>query len=254
MSRPALRILGLTSLLYSASLLAGCYAPTGSDAGSGGASGSGAAAGNTGGSLIGDGGNGGLDPGNTGGGLNPGTPNSGACPQAPICDDASITPAETAVFTADGAFTGALCVHEPHLSDSNGVGAMYPMNWLRPRFRWVGAGTETVYEVRLRAVGQSYDLVAYTRAPQWLMPQDLWETIAKGVQNTDITVFVRGASGSTLTGMSGTFRITPALAGGSMVFWGTESSVVAAGTSRLYGFTMGDEAVVNTLSTEQVTS
>src|SRR5690606_38169043 len=48
--------------------------------------------------------------------------------------------------------------------------------------------------------------------------------------------------------------VVPVLAGGSMVFWGTSSSVVSPGSSQLYGFTMGDEAVVETLSAEQVTS
>jgi len=253
MTRPALRILGLTSLLSSTWILAACSAGV-SD--SDGTPGSGSSTSNSGGSgPTGSGGGGGfVPPENTGGGLDPGTPNSGAFPEAPFYDDPAITPAETAVFTEDGAFSGPLCVFEPHLSDSKGVGALFPMNWLRPRFRWQGSGTETIYEVRLRAAGQSHDLVAYTREPQWLMPQDTWDTIAEGVQNVDITVIVRGADGPSLNGMQGTFRITPALAGGSMVFWGTESSVVAAGASSLYGFTMGDEAVVDTLATPQVTS
>jgi len=190
--------------------------------------------------------------GDGGSGLNPGTPNSGAFPSEPIFD-AGVDASEVTVFTADGAFTGPLCVFEPHLSDANGVGALYPMNWLRPRFRWTGGGSETVYEIRLEAEGQNADMVVYTHETQWLMPPDLWDTIAKGVQNTDITVTVRGAAGASLSGMSGTFRITPALAGGSMVFWGTESSVVAAGTSQLYGFTMGDEVVADILDTTQLT-
>jgi hypothetical protein len=37
-----------------------------------------------------------------------------------------------------------------------------------------------------------------------------------------------------------------------MVFWGTSSSVVGPDTSRLYGFTMGDEAVTDVLGAEQV--
>lgn len=252
MTRP-LRLLGLTSLLTATAALSGCYAASTDSDNSGGSPGSGST-GNSGGSP-GDGGGGGfIPPENTGGGINPHPPDSNAFPAAAFYDDASITEADTAVFTADGAFSGALCVFEPHLSDSKGVGALFPMNWLRPRFRWAGAGGETLYEVRLRADTQANDLVAYTRSTQWLMPQETWDAIAKGVQNVDITVIVRGASGGSLTGMQGTFRITPALAGGSMVFWGTESSVVAAGTSRLYGFTMGDEAVVDTLDASQVTS
>ncbi len=108
---------------------------------------------------------------------------------------------------------------------------------------------------RLRADGQANDLVAYTKSAQWLMPQETWDKISKGVQNVDITVDRSAARpAARRRACRGTFRITPALAGGSMVFWGTESSVVAAGASRLYGFTMGDEAVVDTLATEQVTS
>ena len=253
MSRLASPLFGLTSLLCSTSILAGCsagadpYATGGASPGTGSAPGTGGG----GGLVIGTGGGGsGIDP----GGLDPGTPDAGAFPAAPIMDG-TIDQAATAAFTADGAFAGSsLCVFEPHLSDAKGAGAMYPMNWLRPRFRWQGMGNETLYEIRLRAEGQNNDLVVYTQSTQWLMPQDLWATIAKGVQNTDITVIIRGVSGGTLNGMSGTFRITPALAGGSMVFWGTESSVVAAGSSRLYGFTVGDEAVVDTLDASQVTS
>jgi hypothetical protein len=250
MSRSAFRLLfGLTSLFTCVAAMSGCYAGTDPN-GSGGGSGAGGPSGTGGGINLGSGG--GLNLG-SGGGINPGTPNAGAFPSEPIYD--GVDPTEVAAFTEDGAFTGtSLCVFEPHLSDAKGAGALYPMNWLRPRFRWAGTGTETVYEIRLRAAGQNSDLKVYTHGTQWLMPQDLWDTIAAGVQNTDITVYVRGLTGSTLNGMSGTFRITPALAGGSMVFWGTESSVVAAGTSQLYGFTVKDEAVVNTLTATQVTS
>src|SRR6187549_3861283 len=117
------RLLGLTSLLSCVWLLSGCYA--GDDpSGTGGVhSGTGSAPGTGGGGGIILGSGGGID---VGGGIDPGPTNPGAFPAAPIYDG-TIDPAATAVFTADGAFTGPLCVFEPHLSDSKGVGAMYPM-------------------------------------------------------------------------------------------------------------------------------
>ncbi len=173
-----------------------------------------------------------------------------AFPADPIFDG-GITAPETDIFADPEQFAPGVCVFEPHLSDANGAGALYPMNWLRPRFRWTGSGTETIWEIRLTAKSQTNALRAYTRDTQWLLPKELWEKIASGVLD-DITVTVRGSGPSGITGMRGDFRITPALAGGSMVFWGTSSSVVTQSSSRLYGFTMGDEAVTDVLGAEQV--
>lgn len=173
-----------------------------------------------------------------------------AFPAEPLLDE-GITAAETEVFANPEEFSPGVCVHEPHLSDANGVGALYPMNWLRPRVRMTGTGDETLWEIRLSAESQTNDLRAYTRNTEWLLPKEAWEKIAAGVLD-EITMTVRGHGPSGITGMRGTFRITPALAGGSMVFWGTSSSVVEAGSSRLYGFTMGDEAVADLLGAEDV--
>lgn len=176
-------------------------------------------------------------------------PNGSAFPAAPVLVGA--TEADAGPFADPNNFQpGSVCVHEPHLSDSKGVGALFPENWLRPRFRWTG--TADTWEIRLSAESQGNDLVVYTKDTQWIMPKEMWDTIAKGVPD-EITVTIRGNSGGTIIGQQGTFRITPALAGGSMVFWGTSSSVVESGSSRLYGFSMGDEAVVDTLRAEQVT-
>src|SRR5690554_135073 len=164
-------------------------------------------------------------------------PDPHAFPADPLVAE-GISPAETEVFADPEQFSPGVCVHEPHLSDANGVGALFPMNWLRPRFRWTGAGDETLWEIRWSASSQMNDLRAYTRNTEWLLPKETWEKIASGVVD-EITVTVRGHGPSGITGMRGTFRITPALAGGSMVFWGTSSSVVESGSSRLYGFTMG---------------
>lgn len=171
-------------------------------------------------------------------------------PSEPILED-GITTAEIEVFSDPEQFSPGVCVYEPHLSDANGPGALYPMNWLRPRFRWTGTGSETLWEIRWRAESQNNELRAYTRNTQWILPREIWEKVSRGVLD-DITVTVRGNGPDGLTGMRGDFRITPALAGGAMVFWGTSSSVVEPGSSRLFGFTMGDEAVVDVLRAEQV--
>ncbi len=222
---------------------------------------------NNNGGNVGVGGNTNFGGGNNGGGNNGGglmvgvvgdggglNVNSGAFPAEPIYVDGTDANAATVFQDNPDDFSPGVCVFEPHLSDNNGPGALFPQNWLRPRFRWTGTGSETVWEIRLQSGSQSNDLRVYTTDTQWIMPQDLWETISEGVQDVDITVTVRGSGPSGIVGLRGNFRITPALAGGSMVFWGTESSEVEPGTSRLYGFTMGDEAVVNTMAAEDVTN
>lgn len=176
--------------------------------------------------------------------------NPNAFPSDPILEE-GITVDAIEVFSDPEQFLPGVCVFEPHLSDANGPGALYPMNWLRPRFRWTGTGSETLWEIRLTAESQNNTLRVYTNKTEWLMPVELWKKIASGVLD-DTTVTVRGHGPNGITGMRGTFRITPALAGGAMVFWGTSSSVVQPGSSRLYGFTMGDEAVVDVLRAEQV--
>lgn len=192
-------------------------------------------------------------PGGTGGtdfDLTP-QPNPTAFPAEPLFDE-GIDATQVAAFADPEQFSPGVCVFEPHLSDEKGVGALFPMNWLRPRFRYTGTGAETLWEIRFSAESQEKDLVAYTRGTEWILPQDAWESIAQGIQD-DITVTVRGQSPTGVVGMRGSFRVVPVLAGGSMVFWGTSSSVVSPGSSQLYGFTMGDEAVVETLSAEQMT-
>lgn len=236
--------LALVSLVASATLIA-CSTSEGDGGGRGRASsstGSGATSGSTGATATGS--SGGLD-------LDSGivVPNGSAFPPDPLFE-AGVDASATTAFAQAGPFGSGVCVYEPQLSDANGPGALYPQNWLRPRFRWTGTGSETLWEIRLHAESQDNDLVAYTRNTQWLMPKDIWEQIAQAVFDP-ITVTIRGDAGGSMVGASGDFRIVPVLAGGSMVFWGTQSSVVAPGSSRLFGFSVGDEAVVETLRAEQ---
>src|SRR5690606_20782377 len=128
----------------------------------------------------------------------PPVPDSGALPSEPIMErDEQGVPKQfdTTPFEADPDTVGSgVCVFEPHLSDGNGPGAVFPQNWLRPRFRWTGTGSETAWEIKLTAPGQTNALRAYTTTTTWIMPDDTWKKIAAGIQDTDITVTIRGIS------------------------------------------------------------
>jgi hypothetical protein len=241
--RTTLARVALVSVCAAAAALAACSPSEGEGTGRGRptSSGSGATGSSSSGAI---GSSGGLD-------LDSGivVPNTSAFPAEPLLEP-GVDASAPAAFAQAGPFGSGVCVYEPHLSDANGTGALYPQNWLRPRFRWTGTGAETLWEIRLHAASQTNDLVAYTRNTQWLMPKEVWDQIAKSVHEP-ITVTIRGDAGGTMVGASGDFRIVPVLAGGAMVFWGTQSSVVAPGSSRLFGFAVGDEAVVETLRAEQ---
>jgi hypothetical protein len=174
---------------------------------------------------------------------------------------ANVTAADITPFATDAdAFqAGSLCVLEPQLSTATTPGALFPNNWLRPRFRWASSGGETLWEIRLQNESQPEDLRAYTRDTQWELPADVWDKM-DGI-TTPITVTIRGlGAGGTLTGTRGDFQIAPVAAGGSMVFWATTSSLVTVDaltrqtSSKLMGFGVGDESVVQTLSAVDVTT
>ncbi len=187
---------------------------------------------------------------------------SGGCafPLEPIFDDSldPIQADEVARFDDLGPFAdpatsvvGSVCVLEPHLGLSGEPGALYPKNWLRPRLRWVGAGDEELWEVRLSTESEPSDLVLYTRATQWVMPDEMWRRLTD--DPLPITVVVRGISSTgVVSGYRGTFSIAPVEARGSLVFWSTVSSIVSPTSSRLQGFAVGDEAVVQTLTATDV--
>src|SRR6187401_657355 len=87
-------------------------------------------------------------------------------PSDPLLDTggAAINPADLAPFAEPDSFSaGNLCVVEPQLSDGDTPGALFPANWLRPRFRWQGGANNALYEVRLHNEIEANDLVAYTR-------------------------------------------------------------------------------------------
>ena len=184
-----------------------------------------------------------------------GCTNGCAFPSDPILEPGvAVTDLGTTFDDPEAFQAGAICVVEPQLSGPNGeLGALFPRNWLRPRFRWTSSGGETLWEIRLRNETQPNDLRAYTRDTQWLMPAQVWERMA--AVNTPVTVTIRGVgAGGVVTGTRGDFQVAPVDAGGSMVFWATTSSLVTRTplSSKLQGFTVGDEAVVQTLAASQV--
>jgi hypothetical protein len=183
-----------------------------------------------------------------------GCTNGCAFPVDPVLD-VNVTAADIAVFAADPAQdqTGSFCVVEPQLSSGTAPGALFPRNWLRPRFRWVppAGDTTTLWEIRLTNEDAPDPLRAYTRDTQWVMTQAIWEGMRDLTKPT--TVAIRGVDASgTLRQVNGTFSIAPVDAGGSMVFWSTTSSYVTPTSSRLLGFSVGDDGVLPTLTATQV--
>jgi hypothetical protein len=158
--------------------------------------------------------------------------------------DEGVTANDITPFAVSPDFqAGSLCVVEPQLSVGAQPGALFPRNWLRPRFRWTSAGGEALWEVSMHAEGQPDDLRAYTRAKQWVVPKDVWKKMRD--IKTPITVTIRGVgAGGVLSGSRGDFEIAPVDAGGSLVFWATTSSLVdyAQASSKLQGFSLADEA------------
>ncbi|HEY8038531.1 MAG TPA: hypothetical protein VIF15_02005 [Polyangiaceae bacterium] len=146
-----------------------------------------------------------------------------------------------------GAQSGGPCLIEPE------VGSLYPKNWLRPRFAWIAAGGENLFELRLHVANQSSDLVVYTTASQWTMPKAMWDALRGHSNDVPMTVSVRGGvySGGSLTGealgSTGSLGIAPVDAPGSIVYW-TSSTGTA-----LKGFSIGDENVGPVLTPSQVT-
>ena len=123
-------------------------------------------------------------------------------------------------------------------------GALFPNNWLRPRFRVKSSGsTRHLYEFRLHATTEAHDLLVYTTSLSWTMPKDMWLAVTSHVIDEPITMSVRSAEfdGQKLTttpatGAIGTFTIAPVVAEGTLVYRTSRGKV-------LKGFTVGDESV-----------
>ncbi len=180
-------------------------------------------------------------------------------PAAAILDASGTTPVPANAATLFGAptnmGTAGPCVFEPQLAQGSDPGTLFPANWLRPRFRFEPLAGENLWEIRVHADAEANDLVVYTTATSYAMPKDIWLALATNVHMAPITVTIRGlstASPGTPSGTKGTFQIAPVYAGGTMVYWASTSPAVGPDTSKLVGFRVGDESVIDALTIKQV--
>lgn len=184
---------------------------------------------------------------------------AGGCthfPSEPLIEMAEppIEADEIARFADPEQFAPAdFCVMEPQLSIGSTPGALLPRNWLRPRVRVQGASDVALYEVRLRSPLQRHELRVYTRNPEWTIPKELWAASAKALRTVTVTVRALSSRGR-ISGVRGTFEVAPVEVAGSLVFWATTSAEVGPATSKLHGFSVGDEAVVELLRAADVQS
>jgi len=177
-------------------------------------------------------------------------------PEAPIIENSAPANAPELFGPADN-FTPGLCVAEPALGSGGKPGALFPANWLRPRFRVKPAAGENLFEIRIKAPSEKNELVVYTANPLWSIPKEIWAGMGVNGNAIDqpITVTIRGInmqSPGTPTGTTGTFTIAPVTAGGSMVYWASTSSDVTPTTSKLVGFYVGDETTIDALTIPNV--
>lgn len=170
-------------------------------------------------------------------------------PAAPILDTMAPPPANAAALfgaAGTGAATGGPCLFEPEPN------ALYPRNWMRPRFRWTPAAGQNLFEVRVHVANQAHDLVAYTTASSWTMVDTIWAALHEDSYDQPMTITVRGGvlAGNALTGIalssSASASIAPVQAPGSIVYWTTTN-----GTA-LKGFRIGDETVETVLTPAEV--
>jgi len=151
-------------------------------------------------------------------------------------------------------FTGTPpCVAEPQLSDDSNPGAMLPANWLAPRFRFTASGD--LFEIRVASTAQQNDLVVYTTTPEWVLPADIWKVAAENNAGLTFNITIRAldtASPQAQSGVQGDILIAPVNAGGSLVFWAVNDSNVGPESSKLRGFSVGDEAVAEVLTPKTV--
>ena len=170
-------------------------------------------------------------------------------PEAPIIDQG--LPDNISDLFGPGGSGNGPCLVEPEPN------ALFPHNWLRPRFRVIPSG-QNVFELRLHADDETRDLFVYTTQTIWTMPKDMWGSVAGHVMDKPITVSVRGATlnGSSVSGVSaattGTFTIALVDAAGSIVYWSIAPPGDPNGTTNLKGFKAGEEGVVDVLAPGQV--
>lgn len=175
-------------------------------------------------------------------------------PTDPVIDDTGgPLPADIGTQFGDPSASspdGGPCLMEPQ------IGALFPNNWLRPRFRMVPPAEQNVFEIRIHTAGETNDLVVYTASTEWKMTKDMWTLLLTHLQDVPMTLTIRGAKlvngtieGTPSVGSTGDITIAPASAEGSIVFWHTLPS---ENSGELKGFTPGDEGVTPVLTVGQI--
>lgn len=180
-------------------------------------------------------------------------------PDRAIVDDSggAVPPSAAELFGDPRGEVGSdgVCVLEPQLSNGDRPGALLPRNWLRPRFRFQPLQGEDLWEIRLDSEEQSNTLIVYTASTIWTLPRDIWNGLRAHTAGAPITVTIRGlrrADPGKVSATRGTFAVAPVDAGGKLVYWATTSSEVTPDASKLAGFDVGDEGVVDALRVRQV--
>ncbi|MEI9936872.1 MAG: hypothetical protein WDO69_06590 [Pseudomonadota bacterium] len=181
-------------------------------------------------------------------------------PEPPILEDGVPADAPELFATATDDLTSPLCVLEPQLSSGSVPGAMFPSNWLRPRFR-VAAADFDLYQIRLHSAAERDDLVVYTTKKTWYLPKDIWRGqgsnagLGAAAAGSEINVTIRALDTNaplTAARVSGTFSVAPAVASGSVLFATATTWSATANANQVLGFSVGDEGVEAALTLPQV--
>ncbi|HLM72579.1 MAG TPA: hypothetical protein VK459_07805 [Polyangiaceae bacterium] len=150
------------------------------------------------------------------------------------------------LFAAPDQGAGGPCLYEPEL------GSLFPVNWLRPRFRFVPQAGQNLFEIKLTVPNEKSPLVIYSTEPSWTMDKSVWQTITTYGVGAPIHVTVRGAvlesgalTAGPFMGSEGDIEVAPVDAPGSVVYWTTSGGTV------LKGFKIGDETVQDVLKPAQ---
>ena len=181
-------------------------------------------------------------------------------PQLPILEPGVPANAAELFEAAADTLASSLCVLEPQLSAGRVPGAMFPSNWLRPRFR-VSALDVDLFEIRLHSDAESNDLVVYTTEKTWYLPKEIWQGrgsnagLGAAAAGEAVSVTIRALDSSAPAAavrVSGSFNIAPVGASGSILFPTVKSWSLAPNESTVFGFSVGDEGVAAALTLPQV--